>query len=279
MRVRFTASARTQFLSHIAYIRSDAVSAGLGRTEVTERFGRHTPRTPCLPTHTEGDDRANFRHDVGRSMSRRTDALDGGELGDSDHERTFTLAVVDNSLLGFDRIDVAFSRHVVILNGRERCLNYGQGIDSAWFVGKLRSMPHADDPNRVLHNTIEETIGRNDNLAVWQVGKLGEPPSGIRERLQALQSLLCTFAEPCPHASSSEKIGSASAMTSSSSCPSPMAISHRPGRGARGFPSLVEPFVLFDAQQDRGGSTRCGMTSGTLRIRSNAQSNVRLTIS
>ncbi len=106
-------------------------------------------------------------------MSRRADALDGRELGDSDHERTFTLAVVDDSLFGFDRIDVAFSRHVEILSGRERFLNYGQGIDSAWFVGKLRSMPHADDPNRVLHNTIEETIGRHDNLAVWQVGKLG----------------------------------------------------------------------------------------------------------
>ena len=44
-------------------------------------------------------------------MSRRTNALDGSELGDSDRERTFSLAVVDNDLFGFDRIDVAFSRH------------------------------------------------------------------------------------------------------------------------------------------------------------------------
>ena len=70
---------------------SDAVGARLGRTEVPERFGRHTPRSPCLPTNAEGDDRANFRHDVGRSMSRRTDALDGRELGDSDDERAFAL--------------------------------------------------------------------------------------------------------------------------------------------------------------------------------------------
>ena len=99
-------------------------------------------------------------------MSGRTDALDGRELGDSDHERTFTLAVVNDGLFGFDRIDVAFSRHVVILEGSERRLNHGPDFGSAGFVGKLRSMPHADDPNRVLHNTIEETIRRNDHLAV-----------------------------------------------------------------------------------------------------------------
>lgn len=137
-------------------------------------------------------------------------------------------------------------------------------------------MPHADDPNGVFYNAIEETIGRHDDFAVRQVGKLGEPPSGIRERLQALQRLLSTFAESCrgrsvvasnvrdvrkklracargepyPHASSSAMSESAATMTSWSSCPTPMAISLSPwtrssispgqGRLRRQFRSCLE---------------------------------------
>lgn len=43
---------------------------------------------------------------------------------------------------------------------------------SAWFVGKLRSMPHTDNPNGAFHDTIEETNRRHDNLAMWQVREL-----------------------------------------------------------------------------------------------------------
>ena len=49
-------------------------------------------------------------------MSGWANALDGGELGDSDDERTFALAVVDDNLFGFDGIDVASSRHVEIVS-------------------------------------------------------------------------------------------------------------------------------------------------------------------
>ena len=61
--------------------------------------------------------------------------------------------------------------------------------------GKLRSVPHRHDPNRLGRHSVEEPVGRHYDLAVRQIWKLRYHAARLREALQAAQDLFCACPE------------------------------------------------------------------------------------